>query len=296
MTAYSWGSASGSGISISLTSTLSLYITPLPHEVGAPNEGIQALPDFVLHHDQLHLLLGVLIEELLHGLVLEPDFEEPHGLLLVGDNEAQDGRVPVEHRRVVLGVPGERHHVEVQRLDVGQGQDLLLGLVADSRRVHEVALGDAVGVVEVLGGGRADSCDLVDADLELVGLEGVVQALVDGAQVDALQNLQVGELRVVEARIDELPVVLLLHLAEQVGGVLGADDGFHTRIIIIDSRQLQRPRHVEDGEVVVAAEHIDQDGVLVELQLRLERVMPGQRQSLHHLPPITVPIKPVQDQ
>jgi hypothetical protein len=90
-----------------------------------------------------------LVEELLDGLVFEAELEQAHGFFLVGDDEADDGGIALEHRGVVLGGAGVGHYVEVQGFDVGEGEELLFGVGGDAAGVHEVALCDAVGFVEV---------------------------------------------------------------------------------------------------------------------------------------------------
>ena len=47
-----------------------------------------------------------------------------------------------------------------------------------------------------------------------------------------------------EAAVDELPVVLLLHFAEEVGSILGLDDTLLLEIVILGTAELQGTRHI----------------------------------------------------
>lgn len=98
-----------------------------------------------------------------------------------------------------------------------------------------------------------------------------------------------------EAHIVEVPVVLLLHLLEEVGGALGLVNGILPAGVEFDLGQFQRPGDVHHRQVIVAAEHIEQDGVSRELQLRLERIVPGEVEALHAFSTVRVPVEPVMD-
>lgn len=85
-----------------------------------------------------------------------------------------------------------------------------------------------------------------------------------------------GELRIMEPRVHEVPVILLLHFPEQVGCVAGTYNGLHPRPITIDSGEFEGPGDIQYAQVVEAAEHVNDDQVLVELELGLEGVIPGE--------------------
>lgn len=103
-----------------------------------------------------------------------------------------------------------------------------------------------------------------------------------------------GKLRIVEAAVDELPVVLFLHFPKKVSSVLRPENALFFEVVVIRGAVLQGTGHIEHCKVVVAAEHIEHDQMLFELELRLEAIVPGELETVHHPPTLAVPVKSIQ--
>lgn len=149
----------------------------------------QALPELFLHPNQLGLLLGVLVEQHLHRRVLQPNLQQPHCLPLIGYGYHYHRGILLHFVGVVLGVAGVRHHIQIQRREVGVGQNLRFGLITYSRRRHKKRRGHRISFEEVLGSQTTDCCDLADADLVLTLLEVVERASVDDAHAYVLHDV-----------------------------------------------------------------------------------------------------------
>ena len=98
-------------------------------------------------------------------------------------------------------------------------------------------------------------------------------------------------LSVIEGHLAELPIELFLHLLQQVNSVFGFCCGILLSWVEINVRQFEGATEVDDDEVIVAAEHIEEDGVLSELQGLLEGVEPSEENPLNCHSSIGIPVE-----
>lgn len=98
-----------------------------------------------------------------------------------------------------------------------------------------------------------------------------------------------------EAHLSELSVVLVLHLTDEEGCILSLCHSLFATGIQIYFAEAQCTGKVYDRQIVVAAEDVEENTVLRELQVRLEGVGPSNLHSLYRPTTVGVPIKSFQD-
>jgi hypothetical protein len=270
-----------------------LDLLPLVDLLVALDVGLEGHLELRLDVEQFLLLVGAGVEQREDCLVVEAQLEQPQRLPLVGD-EVDDVVLAVVHLLlVVLRQPSVEHQVVVQRLHVRQRQDLGFDGWLDVGALHEVGICDFVAVVEVPLRQSRQRSNFVDSQLVLVLLEDIEQVFIEDSLRQRLQDFEMRVVSVAEAGVDEGLVVDRPHAVEEVEGGLGALHGLLAGVVEFLHGEDDCLVEVEDAQVVEAAEDVEVDVVLHELQLRVERIVPHYLQVVHHLPVLLVPVQPL---